>query len=1213
MTTRVILCILFFFPLLVHAQHPSDTAAKHIPIPYNPLDTKDMIMLDAMPELQLPDEYKTGPKAVLPVSVDNSTQPYTTSVCWQNGYECGQSASIVHNFTFEMDRARNVPASNDANQYVAHFAWDFFNNGMQYGGGGVSFFDTWEVLKYCGTPSVLTYGGIWQGGYLRWMSGYNNYYAAMQNRIEGGYRISAGTPEGLLTLKHWIHDHLDGSAVGGVANYYSGYYSPDATLPTGTPEAGMAVVTSAPGTSHTWTVYGYNDSIRYDYNNDGQYTNHLDINGDGIVDMRDWEKGGLKIRNGYSGPGWGNNSYSYLMYKTLAEPNSTHGVWNNSTYILKVKPTYNPLMTMKASVKYTCRNKLKIIAGISTNLSATRPDKILDFPIFNYQGGAYYMQGDTSQAAKTIEFGLDISPLLSEINSGQPAKYFLLVIEKDPSGADAGIINNMSVIDYTNGTAETACSSSNISLNNNDTTTLSVNTTVNFSKVSIATASLSQAHLYQPFSQQLQAVGGTPPYQWQLLYDYTEAASIAAFPAATAEQLTLQNTDARLAVKKIEFPFPFCGQTYDTIYVSQDGFIRFDNSAYTWPYLSNRKTLFTATRLIAPFQTPMNLTGLWYQGDMNSATFTWKTTASGQSGSNINFSLKLYPSGKIEFYYGTISFTGDISWFAGLSDNYRNTYFSPISNSFNNNTTGRKIELTPFPSPGNVTLSDDGLLTYTPVDECNTCSLKVRVSDNNLVKADKTFPVNTGGVLISYSYTAGMDTIVEAKDTVRLTVYLKNIGSGTINNARMLLRDTGTHVSFLDSTETLTPLLPNITDTFPQAFTFIIDSTVIDGAEINLDAFIYSAADTFTGTVTLTARAFILNLGRVTISDGNDNILQPGEASALIVELLNTGGASAYNLNATLFTWDPYVSITSDESHISSLSGGETKNLFYIIDVNHNAPLQHQVVFIVDITGSNGYLDREYFCVNIGEIMETFETGDFSRYPWTFADSAWYVTDSIAYAGSYCVRTAKYLADNQKSTLIISMNIISDAYISFYRKVSCESHPGYTNYDWLAFYIDGTEMERWDGNLDWALKEYPVNAGQRTFKWTFSKDYSVSWGGDAAWLDNILFPPFGIPVFGTPGNTNSSGDLGQNYPNPFHDFTNISFIVQHASTVTLKVFDVTGKMVRTLIKGESTPAGNYSLRWDGSGDNGAFLSNGVYYYSLQTGKSYVTKKMILNR
>jgi hypothetical protein len=63
---------------------------------------------------------------------------------------------------------------------------------------------------------MQTYGGTHAyGGPKRWMTGYDNYYIAMQNRLFKAYAINCSTEEGILTLKHWLKDHLDGSPDGG--------------------------------------------------------------------------------------------------------------------------------------------------------------------------------------------------------------------------------------------------------------------------------------------------------------------------------------------------------------------------------------------------------------------------------------------------------------------------------------------------------------------------------------------------------------------------------------------------------------------------------------------------------------------------------------------------------------------------------------------------------------------------------------------------------------------------------------------------------------------------------------------------------------------------------------------------------------------------------------------------------------------------------------
>ena len=81
--------------------------------------------------------------------------------------------------------------------------------------------------------------------------------------------------------------------------------------------------------------------------------------------------------------------------------------------------------------------------------------------------------------------------------------------------------------------------------------------------------------------------------------------------------------------------------------------------------------------------------------------------------------------------------------------------------------------------------------------------------------------------------------------------------------------------------------------------------------------------------------------------------------------------------------------------------------------------------------------------------------------------------------------------------------------------------------------------------------------------------------------------------------------LSQNYPNPFNPNTTIKYEISEMSFVTLKVFDLLGKEVATLIN-EEKPMGNYEIKFDGSK-----LTSGIYFYQLQAGAFVETKKMIL--
>lgn len=81
--------------------------------------------------------------------------------------------------------------------------------------------------------------------------------------------------------------------------------------------------------------------------------------------------------------------------------------------------------------------------------------------------------------------------------------------------------------------------------------------------------------------------------------------------------------------------------------------------------------------------------------------------------------------------------------------------------------------------------------------------------------------------------------------------------------------------------------------------------------------------------------------------------------------------------------------------------------------------------------------------------------------------------------------------------------------------------------------------------------------------------------------------------------------LYQNYPNPFNPKTRIKYSVPHASLVQIKVYDVIGNEIETLVDRERL-SGTYELTW-----NAANLPSGVYFYRIQAGEFIQTKKMLL--
>ena len=91
------------------------------------------------------------------------------------------------------------------------------------------------------------------------------------------------------------------------------------------------------------------------------------------------------------------------------------------------------------------------------------------------------------------------------------------------------------------------------------------------------------------------------------------------------------------------------------------------------------------------------------------------------------------------------------------------------------------------------------------------------------------------------------------------------------------------------------------------------------------------------------------------------------------------------------------------------------------------------------------------------------------------------------------------------------------------------------------------------------------------------------------------------PLFSVP----ATFELLQNYPNPFNPSTRIKYAISEQTRVTLKVFNVIGQQVATLVD-EVQSAGNYVAKFDAVG-----LSTGVYFYKLDAGSFTSVKKMVL--
>ncbi len=711
------------------------------------LTQKDKDQLLNVTGFQISEQQLNTP---IPPVVNNSQTYFFPYVFYQEEYSCAQASSLVYLFTYELAVRRNRTVLFDTpyEKYhiPSHFAWNFYNNNQSF--QGVSFMDTWHLIKTAGSPFTPDWGSSYFGGCSKWMTGYNKYYEGMKNRIVEMVAFPTNSILGIQTLRHWLANHGVNDPYGGCANIFVSSINPYHTLPSGTPEAGKKLILSYSNPTHSVTIVGYNDSIRYDFNSDGIYTNTIDITGDGVVDIRDWEIGGVILCNSH-GEEWGDNGFAYLPYRVLARTTEEGGVWNACAYGVQVRDEVFPQITYKVTIKHDRRNMIKVSAGISSNVNDTVPQKTIDFGVFNYQGGPYYMQGNAQEIHKTLELGLDVTPLLNFMTPNTPYKFFLIVEEADPNGQGTGEIVNFSLLDYTAPTVvETPAASTNIGIKNNATTRVSVIKSINFSKPEIQQNTINTT-IDQPFQIQLTATQGKPQYRWEFSKEYQVEEFSNSYPVVNTNSISFPDNDNGKVQIPLSFSFPFFEGVYTNVFLNADGYITFRDEKLSWPYLRSTENQFMSTRQIAPFFADLQISSVKTDADEHSFSISVVGKMKYELDNSVKYVVRFYDSGIIELYYGNMFYISSNFKSGILRGDDQNIFLTEISGQSALLSSNRNFRFTPPARIKELSISRTGLLTGTIDYQAENVPFSVTCFDNNEVKQTKTLYLNSSGVGIT--------------------------------------------------------------------------------------------------------------------------------------------------------------------------------------------------------------------------------------------------------------------------------------------------------------------------------------------------------------------------------------------------------------------------------------------------------------------------------
>ncbi len=436
-------------------------AADFTPINRNPNPKGEPWYVDHFRPIENPVMMKSNQKqkilqqtTTLPYRVDHSFSDHMRPVFNQVGGSCGSASRICYMFGYELNNHRGLTADNYRTQYPSHFTW--LLTGQNSGKAEMAIFNgVPNALYYNGATYSTKYGGsdiYWpsadEAPDYGWMNGYNRWENALNNRLKKTVHITLNTPKNLEVLKSWIYNHHNDTInfqEGGVAGagVATGGMS-TVMIPSGYYKSGQHIVKEwGPQVDHGTTWSGYDDSVAFDFNDDGKITNDIDINDDGVVNMADWERGALIMLNSW-GDGWKNNGTVYVPYRLLK-------INNMSAEFYYIRKNYAPEKVMKIKMDYNERCNLKLNIGISTDTSATIPEKTMVCHHFNYAGnGKVPMLGrwaDGEIHDEPMEFCFDLTDLMENMDVSTDYNFYLKAIAKRFTDG-AGTIYSVSVVDY---------------------------------------------------------------------------------------------------------------------------------------------------------------------------------------------------------------------------------------------------------------------------------------------------------------------------------------------------------------------------------------------------------------------------------------------------------------------------------------------------------------------------------------------------------------------------------------------------------------------------------------------------------------------------------------------------------------------------------------------------------------------------------------------
>lgn len=487
--------------------------------------------------------------------------------------------------------------------------------------------------------------------------------------------------------------------------------------------------------------------------------------------------------------------------------------------------------------------------------------------------------------------------------------------------------------------------------------------------------------------------------------------------------------------------------------------------------------------------------------------------------------------------------------------------------------------------------------------------------------------------------------LMDYGETNKLALRLKNVGSVVANGVSVKVTTANTYITMTDSLEAFGNINAGATMFKTDAFAYTVANNIPDYNVASFKVTVTSGSDTWISYFDLTAHSACIKYNNFTINDsaGNNNgRFDAGETVGLKIKIKNTGSSMVNNVVGVISENDPYITLNTTNNNYGNIAAGDSAIKSYSISSAANTPAGYLAKINLAFNGNLGISCTDSLKVTVGQNIAIIGNGTTGcDYPfYTYYDDArtqmLYTAPEILATGvaSGNVTRIGFEVTSASSQVMNGFNVrmqnysgtslssyVTSGFTTVYSPTSGYTVPG-TGWQ----YIDLTTPFQWNetssllieicfNNTTWSTST-TINGTPNSLNQLKHAHQDIITGDGCVAITTpsssyTARPNINLTINAIVGiNNGMTGipnvySLSQNYPNPFNPITKISYAIPKSGLVTMKIYDVLGRELLTLVNQE-LQAGYYMVDFDGTN-----FSSGVYYYRLESGTFTDTKKLML--